>query len=150
MVWQKCSGYNLKRDRYLSGCLTKLCFETVGVEAPWARASGVGNVLFMTFSVLYDHTFFSKLANHQIRHKVGCQPGDCIIMVTVIFLWGVCVGMNWLTYSLYHPKGRNLLVICQLSPSFSCGQLLCFSSCCIHVWLSSVSFMGAQQCFIQL
>ena len=35
-----------------------------------------------TFSIIYDHTF-SKLTNHQIRnqatHKVGCQPGDCIL-----------------------------------------------------------------------
>ena len=33
------------------------------------------------WDIMYDHAF-SKLANHQIRHKatqkVGCQPGDCI------------------------------------------------------------------------
>ena len=42
---------------------------------------------------MYDHTF-SKLANHQIKreatHKVGCQPGDCICMVPLIFLRGLC------------------------------------------------------------
>ena len=55
---------------------------------------------------MYDLTF-SELANHQIRHqathKVGCQPGDCVLS-----LWsssGVCVGMYGLTHSLYHPRG---------------------------------------------
>ena len=51
--------------------------------------------------------YFSKLANHQIRHqathKVGSQPSDSI--------WSfqssseVCVGMYGFTYSLYHPQG---------------------------------------------
>ena len=45
-----------------------------------------------TFSVMYDHNF-STLANHQIRHqathKVGCQPGDRLHMVTSIFLRGL-------------------------------------------------------------
>ena len=39
------------------------------------------------------HTFFSKIANHQIRHqatdKVGCRPGDCIWSLNVPpgFVW---------------------------------------------------------------
>ena len=55
---------------------------------------------------MYDHTF-SKLANHQIKHqvkhKVGCQPGDYIW--TLYSSSGACVGMFWLTCSLYHPRG---------------------------------------------
>ena len=50
-----------------------------------------------TFGIMYDHTFFSKLANHQIRHQatynVGCQPGDCT-MVTLIFCRGL-YGYVW-------------------------------------------------------
>ena len=48
---------------------------------------------------------FSKLANHQIRHqathKMDCQPGDCIIMITLIFLRDLCeyVWVNILTLS---------------------------------------------------
>ena len=51
--------------------------------------------------------YFSKVANHQIRHqathKVGCPPVDCIWSVQSST--GVCVGMYGLTYSLYHPQG---------------------------------------------
>ena len=49
--------------------------------------------------------YFSKLANHQIRHqathKVGCQPGECIWSLSSSL--EVCVAMYALTYSLYHP-----------------------------------------------
>ena len=58
-----------------------------------------------TFGVLYGYTI-SKLTNHQIRHqqathKVGCRPGDCICMVTLIFPRGLCgyVWVNVLTLS---------------------------------------------------
>ena len=58
---------------------------------------------------MYDHTF-SELANHQLRHlathKVGCQSGDCIWSLR--FSSGVCVGTYGLTYSLYHPRGREI------------------------------------------
>ena len=50
---------------------------------------------WLTSGVMYDFTF-SKLANHQIRHKAthkaGCQPGDCIW--SLVFLIGVC-GYVW-------------------------------------------------------
>ena len=51
----------------------------------------------------------SRLTNHQIRHqaanKVGCQPGDCIWSLQSSS--GVCVGIYWLTYSLYHPERKR-------------------------------------------
>ena len=63
------------------------------------------------------HHTFSKVANHQTRHqathKVGCQPGDCI-MVTLIFLRGLC-GYVWANipgHSLYHPRGVTLVLLC--------------------------------------
>ena len=62
---------------------------------------------------MYDHTTgITKLANHQIRHqathKVVCQPGDYIIMVTSIFLKGLCwyVGVTML---IYLSRGDQLL-----------------------------------------
>ena len=54
--------------------------------------------------------YFSKLANHQIRHqetyKMGCQPGDCMLLVTAIFLRGLCgyVCVNILTTPLPRVK----------------------------------------------
>ena len=54
----------------------------------------------------YDHTF-SKLTGHQINHqaahKVGCQPGDCIMhMVTLIFLRGL-LGYVWVNIVTSSP-----------------------------------------------
>ena len=61
---------------------------------------------------MHDHTS-SKLANHQIRHqathKVGCRPGDCIWSLQSSS--GVCTGMKELTYSLYHPRGEQVIQI---------------------------------------
>ena len=66
---------------------------------------------------MYDHTF-SKLANHQSRHqathKVGCQPGDCIIMATSIFLKGLCRYV-WVNMLIYHSRG---------DPTFRRGTVL--------------------------
>ena len=54
---------------------------------------------------MYDQAFFFKLANNQIRHqathKVGCQPGD-LHMVISIFLWGVS-GYIWSNILTYDP-----------------------------------------------
>ena len=49
---------------------------------------------------------YSLLANHQSRHpttsKMGHEPSDCRWLLYSSL--GVCVGMYWLTYSLYqHP-----------------------------------------------
>ena len=76
----------------------------------------------MTLGVLYE-LVFPKLANHQIRHQatcqVGCQPGDCInasghSILPQAFMW-VCMGLHTqgrygFTYSLYRPRGLNVLM----------------------------------------
>ena len=36
---------------------------------------------------------------------MGCQPCDCIWSLQ--FSSGVCVGIYWITYSLYHPGGTH-------------------------------------------
>ena len=54
---------------------------------------------------MYDHTF-SKLANHQIRHqithKVGCQPDDCMRPLQS------SSGFVGMFYLLYHPQGYGI------------------------------------------
>ena len=95
--------------------------------------------------------YLFKLVNHKIRHqvthKVGCQPGDCIWSLKSYS--GVCVGMYELTYSLYHQwgwskKGPNQFTTSHFSlvyhintvHSFLClaehdlRQLVCYNSLC--------------------
>ena len=59
-----------------------------------------------TFGVMYEHNF-SKVANHHIRyqarHKVGCQPGDCI--------WPL-----WFKHSLFPKKMDYVRLRCDISP----------------------------------
>ena len=59
--------------------------------------------------VYYDHTFFSKLANHQIWTSAG--RAYIVWDVSLVIAYGhfnlplgLCVGMYGLTYSHYHPK----------------------------------------------
>ena len=72
----------------------------------------IGFVLFNNTWSQWGHSvscmiihFFSKLANHQIRHQathqVDGQLGDCIWSVTLIFLRGLCgyIWVNILTLS---------------------------------------------------
>ena len=59
-----------------------------------------------------NQTYFSKLANHQIRHqathKVSCQPGDCKWQFQSSSWVGV--GIYGLTHSLYHPWGCSVMI----------------------------------------
>ena len=50
----------------------------------------------------------SKFANHQNTHKVGCQPGDCIILL--IFLRG----LYGFTVTLSAPKGKIVKILLKL------------------------------------
>ena len=78
------------------------------------RVKRVGLRCLMTLCLSKDircHVwkYYSKLANHQIRHqathKVGYLPGDCIRSFWPSSV--VCVGVYGLTYSLYRPKGKG-------------------------------------------
>ena len=85
--------------------------------------------------------YFSKLANHQIKHqvtqKVGCQPGDCIW--SLYSSSGVCVGMYGLTHSLYHLQGvyslQQLYWNYGMSTRWSHFSLKIFRERLSHFWL---------------
>ena len=97
---------------------------------------------------------------HQATHKVGCQPGDCIYMVTSIFPRGLCgyVWVNILTLS----STRGLMVLAATGntnriihtghpfiggPSYTLRQSLLYDvipdrgPCCIVIYLCWVKVL---------
>ena len=97
---------------------TRLWYSQINwIEPHWLCEYEAGLVLccLMTPGLSKDigcrvWSYFSKLANHQIRHqathKVSCQPGDCIWSFQYSFGVWVNIHVYGLTYSLMTLEGN--------------------------------------------